>query len=400
MIDAVWLQEFARDIEALQSEIRRQTAFINSDEKANNQEDGLQTDSHSECCAAAMNCKDRISNPEMTTSYRTSVSSSVHTHSLESRKPRDVICRELASGKSNSGVCCSDQGPTKVKVQGSTQDVFSGREKSFVLDSRFNTCTIGAKCDDYSSMQSDISRDSGIFSTDDASFVSEVPGDKSLLQEIGDVLGDQDVSLEPCIQCGSLPLNEIMPSSKENANCPVWMMRFSSSNDLSTEWESQEWKLGHSPFSCISPVTRRKSCASEGSDSHVTPPATVSHQEEGVKVKQCMTCEKLNEESPLNHRALQEISELAKFTHSFQGLSTRVEDLRSDLECLAGEVNESKRDFISLEEQTTQLLASTVTSRHRLTRVKGLQLLEDRLQEEWWAAYDPNSVSFHENYIV
>lgn len=398
VIDTVWLQEFALDIETLQSEIRRQISLVNKDEQSNHQRDCWCAECRSECCAPAMNGKDRVNTaPEMATSSRKSVSSSVQTRSLEEK---NVISKKLVTGKSSLGVCCSEQGPAKMKVQGMTRDMeSSGSEKSFVLDTRFNTYTIGAKCDEYSSMQSDISRDSGIFSTDDASIVSEVPGDKSLLQEIGEVLGDQDVSLEQCIHCGSLPLRGITPASKENASCPVWMTRFSSSNDLSAEYESQEWELEHSPFSCISPVTRRKSCTSEDSDGHVTSPP-IECEKEKLSVSQCMTCEKLNEESPLNQLALQESSELAKFTQSFQALSARVEDLRSNLECLAGEVNESKRDFINLEKRTTQLFASTVTSRHRLANVRGLQLLEDRLQEEWWAAYDPNSISINENYIV
>ena len=405
VIDTVWLQEFARDIKALQSEIRKQTTLVYGDEKPDHQENSLLTDSGNECYAATMNCKGRVSTPEKTTSSsvsKVSAYSSVYTRGLESR---GLNCRKLANSEGNLGNCYSDQGPAMENVHASTYNgESSGSEKSLVLDSRFNMYILGAKCDEYTSMQSDISRDSGIFSTDDASVVSENPGDKSLLQEIGDVLGDHNLSLEPCIHCSSLPIEDVIPASKENASCPVWLTRFSSTNDLSVgSWESQKWEVEHSlqnyPINYISPVMRRKTCVSEDSDSHVTPPAIVSNKE-GCEEKQYMLCEKQNEESLLRHPPLQQISELAKLTNSFEGLSTRVEDLRSGLECLAGEVNESKRDFINMEERTAQLLASTVTSRHRLTRVRALQLLEDRLQEEWWTAYDPSSVSFHENYIV
>lgn len=403
VVDAVWLREFSQDIETLQSEIRKQAAFAYGDEKQCHQKDNSRTECGSECCGVNMsNCKECVSVPEMATASRVGVNSPVHTRGLESSHNS---CREEGGGQGNSGICSSSQGSTKVKVQVITHDgESSGSEKSFVLDSRFNTYTVGGKCDEYSSMQSDISRDSGIYSTDDSSIVSEASGDKSLLQELGDVLGDQDVSLESCIHCGSVPIEDIITASKTNAIRPVWLARFSSSNDLSAEWGSQEWEVGHSPdmspLRCVTPMERRKHCALEDSGNHGTPPASVGDVEETLKVTQCMNCEKLNEESPLNHSPSQHVSELAKFTHSFQVLSMRVEDLRSGLECLVGEVNESKSDFLNLEKRATQVLASTTNSRQHLTRVRALQLLEDRLQDEWWAAYDPSSVSCHENYIV
>lgn len=402
VVDAVWLREFSQDIETLQSEIKKQAAFAYGDEKPSHQRDNLRTECGSECGGVNMsNCKECISVPEMASSSRVPVNSLVHTRGLEASHDS---CREVGGGEGSSRAFSSNQGSTKVKVQVSTHDgESSGSGKSFVLDSRFNTYTVGAKCDEYSSMQSDISRDSGIYSIDDPSIVSEASGDKSLLQELGDALGDQDVSLEPCIHCGSLPIEDIIAASKENTSRPVWLARFSSSNDLSTEWGSQEWEVGQSPnmspLRCITPMERREHCALEDSGSHGTP-ASVGDEEEGLKVNQCMNCEKLNEESPLNHSPSQHVSELAKFTHSFQVLSMRIEDLRSGLECLAGEVNESKSDFINLERRASQVLASTANSRQHLTRVRALQLLEDRLQDEWWAAYDPTSVSCHGNYIV
>ncbi|XP_045110723.1 uncharacterized protein LOC123504336 isoform X1 [Portunus trituberculatus] len=403
VVDAVWLREFSQDISTLQSEIRKQAVFAYGDEKPRHSKDSLRTECDSECCGASMsNCKERVSVPEMATSSRVAMNSSVHTRSLESSHDS---CGEGSGGGGNTRACSSSQGLNKVKVQVLVHEEESSRnEKPFVLDSRFNTYTVGAKCDEYSSMQSDISRDSGIYSTDDSSLVSEASGDKSLLQELGDVLGDQDVSLEACIHCGSLPIEDIITASKENASRPVWLARFSSTNDLSTEWGSQEWEVGQSPemspLRCLTPMERRNHCALEDSDSHDTPPASAGDVEEGLKVNQCMNCEKLNEESPLNISPSQHVSELAKFTHSFQVLSMRLEDLRLGMECLAGEVNESKSDFISLEKRAGQVMTSTANSRQQLTRVRALQLLEDRLQEEWWAAYDPTSVSCHENYIV
>ena len=403
VVDAVWLREFSQDIETLQSEIKKQAVLAYGDEKLRNQRDSLRTKCGKECCGINMSdCKECVSVSKMATSCRVPVNSSVHTRGLESSYDSG---REEDGGEGNTRVCSSNQGLTKVKVQVLVhKEEPSGSEKSFVLDSRFNTYTVGAKCDEYSSMQSDISRDSGIYSTDDSSLISEASEDKSLLQELGDVLGDQDVSLESCIQCGSLPIEDIIAASKKSASRPVWLARFSSSNDLSTEWGSQEWEAGQSreisPLRCITPIEGTEHCALEDSGSHGTPPASVGDAEKGLKINQCMNCEKLKEESPLNHSPSQHVSELAKFTHSFQVLSMRLEDLRSGLECLAGEVNESKSDFINLEKRAGQVLTSTVISRQHLTRVRALQMLDDRLQEEWWAAYDPNSVSCHENYIV
>ncbi|KAG0707421.1 hypothetical protein GWK47_000206 [Chionoecetes opilio] len=403
VIDAVWLREFSSDIVTLRSEISRQATFVYVDGKPTHQEDCVWTDCRSDYCGAMMSHKDRVSAPEMTNSSRGSVNSFVPTRGSESR---GATCREPARGEAKAWECYSDQRPTKVKTQELTQyeDSF-GSEKPYVLDSRLNMYTVGGKCDEYSSMQSDISRDSGVFTTDDTSLISEVPGDKSLLEEMRDVLGDQDVSLEPSIHCGSLPLEETVLASKENGDCPVWLSRFSSSNDLSPEWGSQET----CPFTCISPVTRRKNCTLEDSgshspfeesDSHVTPPAAVSRkEEEGFKARQYKAC-KTRKESLSSHSRLQQISELAELTNFFEGLSARVGQLRSGMKCLAGEVKETKRDLINLDERATQLLASTVSSRHRMTRIHALQVLDDRLQEEWWAAYDPNTVSSQDNYIV
>lgn len=284
------------------------------------------------------------------------------------------------------------------------------------------------------------------------------------------MLSDEEVSLESCIACGSLPLKEMGPGTTGNAGYNVWLKRFSSSNDLSEgSWGSYEWEVKEDgeqrhkscSFGSVSPVVvRRKNWDSEDDGSNVmfrekeeqavkgnscsgcekttegvkvTQCRDSQKLQEGVSVKQCavcknlyegpetnqssanesrnerngaqtelcVTCKKLYQESPLNLLLqTQRISAMAKFSQSFQGLSKRVEDLRSGLDSLSGEVNKSKHEFMSLERRATQLLASTVSSRHRLARVRALTLLEDRLQEEWWAAYDPGSVPFHENYIV
>lgn len=522
-------RESHSEIERLQSELRRHPAFVCRGERTRHNEGLLRTECHSlECCVAvngdeseccspvAVKCEERFVAPARVASCgELAVSSSVQTRVLDSSGV--ATSNEMASGgESNGGVsnrglglkeegesshchnvgessgselsCDLDSGLSTFGDDAAKCDVYSKLhhkntqrsvsdedscvgEESFLSDSGLSTYTSGSvKFDTYSSMHSDISRDSGIFTADDTSFISEAPGDVSLLQELGDVLSDEEVSLESCIPCGSLPLKEIGPGIKGDVGYNVWLKRFSSSNDLSeSSWGSYEWEVkedgehGHKScsFGSVSPVVvRRKKWDSEDDGGNVLfreeeeqtvkekPCSGCEKTNEGVKVTQCrasqklnegvsvkecavcknlyeepetkqrsanenrnkgndvqadlcVTCAKLYQESPLNLLLqTQRISAMAKFSKSFQGLNKRVEDLRSGLDSLFGEVNESKHEFLSLERRTTQLLASTVSSRHRLARVRALTLLEDRLQEEWWEAYDPGSVPFHENYIV
>lgn len=525
-------RESHSEIERLQSELRRHPAFVCRGERTRYKGEILRTECHSiECCAAmkgnesecgnpeGVKCEVRLCAPVRGTSCgeladSSSAGSSVQTRALDFsgvaisnrmasdgesnyvssnrgirvKEERESHCHNVGESSESEMSCDLDSGLStfrddtakcdvynklqrKEKTQRSVSDEESCvGEESFLFDSSPNTYTSGsAKCDAYSSMHSDVSRDSGIFTADDTSFLSEGPGDMSLLQELGDVLSDQDVSLESCVHCGSLPLEEVEPGIKGNAGYTVWLKRFSSSNnDLSLSFESShEWEVReegeHSPktysFGSESPVVvRRKKWGSEKEDSKATtsdeeqvvkgqPCSACEKLNEGVKVAQrrvaqrliegssvkqwgvckginegaemkqrsanenrneikdvqaelCVTCKKLQQESPISRLQTQRTSAMVKFSKSFQGINKRVEDLRSGLDDLYGEVNKSKHEFMSLERRAKQLLASTVTSRQRLAHVRVLALLEDRLQEEWWAAYDPGSVPFHENYIV
>ncbi|KAK3875815.1 hypothetical protein Pcinc_019329 [Petrolisthes cinctipes] len=276
------------------------------------------------------------------------------------------------------------------------------------------------RSEDYCSIQSIASRDSGFCATDDvpSDFLGEdeTAGHKSLLEELESVCGDHH-------QCNNHNLSSSSQSSptrhrllpggdgtgEEREVSPVWYTRFSFG-----EYHNHQQQQLH-PFQDTHTLALGGSLGDLSSitvDSNISGPNTdylgvddnckdVSGRRDHYRRRKLglFGASTLHTLYGCGARS-RCVLEAKEMMHDYNKISERLNHLRTDLTTLTREVRESREELRNLECRASQLVTSASASRVKLSQLNAMRTLEERLQEEWWAAYNPDTLPLHENYIV
>lgn len=267
-----------------------------------------------------------------------------------------------------------------------------------------SSLTTPPRSEEYCSIQSIASRDSGFCTTDDvpSDFLGdeETSGHKSLLEELDSVCGDHYNLSSPSSPANRVPVGAVRKDTGvEGDVSPVWYTRFSFG-----EYQHQQMfpdtlclSLGRS-LGDLSSITVDSSTSGPNTDYFG---ADINCDEVSRRDrKRRLGIFGGNQEHTFYGTQSRGVLEAREMVHDYYKITERLHALRTDLVSLTQEVRDSREELRNLECRTSQLMTSASTCRVKLGQLYAMRTLEERLQEEWWAAYNPDTLPLNENYIV
>lgn len=407
VIDAKWLKEYSDEIQELQAQIKRQREVIFRDQG--------QTE-------------DVAENPTTKNKCQTSLNSSSlkqNINTLDKIKTKLKEGRTLSSGiqehfdymksATYSEACMNDSGFEDLSVPemqrlpyGGDMEVKVFAEALSAPENEPETRSVTPQSEACYSMQSFASRDSGVYASDDVTeFLPEAAADHSFFDELEVMFGGHDLPSDTCAAAKRQPVAATAGNGADAGNkYPVWFQRFSEDDDLTVQLGSLNWDSGV----CLG-ESSTQSTSSEAEIDVLGSPEEIDICESGVEDLRDLqrrqrlrnlwsVCDRLEALSLHGRLSSGGVAEVMQLVEAFSRIDDRLQVLRYGLHSLTLQAHDNRKDLRSLEDRASHLLTSTATSRRHMVHLCALQKLEDRLQEEWWAAYNPNTVLLHENYIV
>lgn len=401
IIDSKWLAEYSDDIEGLRKEINKQRALSFGAPQQNNLTDErLKT----EIKLQNSPCLGNLSHSD------NAIESFYSTKKCSSNKRQDSIVKSVISNEIN----CNDSGFEEdlnidcEETKASSYE-YKMEAKHFMEEMRVSRIVPDTRCDTPQSeacysILSCASGDSGVYGSDD---VPEVPSERSLLEELEEIFNTGELTSEKCSAHMVESEETATLSDDETENrCPIWFQKFSGNCSLNMPLSSlaRDFSTSRSEASAYSMNNKVRYeftpsiQDTEGSEDSCFKELSDNRQQQQL-VNLMTACDRL-ETLSLRGSSVGAVAEVTKLAKSFSKISHRLQDLRCGLQDLFSQAHENKNDFSNLEGRASHLLTSTLSSRRHLAQVYALQKLEDRLQEEWWTAYNPDTLPLHENYIV
>ncbi|XP_069177883.1 uncharacterized protein [Procambarus clarkii] len=403
VVDSKWLAEYSEEIEALQGIIYKQSLLSDADHGQSNFAETLKTE---------IKYQSTSNFSYMRHDYKETCNSKVKRSS--NRRNQNNSVKRITTNEANfndSGFeeeLITEKEETKSSSRESeTEGEMISEESPVARNECMARCSTPQSEACYS-MTSCTSRDSGVYVSDDVSECQpEAQPEKSLLQELEEIFNNRVTQPDRCLTHKAEFEAVAAISDEETRNkCPIWFQKFSGDGSLGLRLSPLAWDPGtiRDEVSAQSINREVENESVSSTEDTVSEEAGVDKISENTKQERQLanlltTCDRL-EALSLRSSSVGAVAEVIKLAKSFSKINDRLQNLRFSLQGLSLQAHENKHDLSNLEVRASGLLSSTSASRRHLTQAWALQRLEDRLQEEWWAAYDPNALNLHENYIV
>ncbi|XP_071549511.1 uncharacterized protein [Panulirus ornatus] len=411
VIDAKWLKEYSDDIGKVQAEVKRlrDLSFGSHGQNDSAAEDLVAKKERqaSLSCSTLKQNENVIEQSKRNAKDERTLSANIQEH-IDYVK--NATCGEISLNDSGFEELSVPE-MQRLPPHGGDMEVKAFVEALNAPESELETRSVTPQSEACYSMLSFASRDSGVYASDDVTeFLPEASGERSFFDELGDVFGSHETPPETCAAAAKRePVGAAASSGAEAGNkYPVWFQRFSEDDDLTVHLRSLNWDsglcLGKTSTQSVGGEVETEEtpgCPEDTEDCE----SGVEEVSETVQRRQRLrnlwsVCDRLEALSLHGRLASGGVTEVMQLVESFSRIDDRLQVLRYGLNSLTLQAHENRNDLRSLEDRASHLLTTTATSRRHMAHLYALQKLEDRLQEEWWAAYNPNTVVLHENYIV